>query len=957
MPTRSPESQVLKRLFGFFLLVILPAIIILWSIEAQISIKIRQNAIEIQRSLSAALYKLEPFGDDRRFFHAFLQKKFFQAQQAGDARIFHDEVKKNFGRRIKLIIWDSKGEIDQELSGELKFRYLMQKMWQAMRILTLEQEKEEPLLQQRLKDVSGNIELFRHYFGNFLTPEAMVRPLLKGLNGEAVFVSNAPDNGMLWYQFGHKFSAACILAKSLKDRHIGLENLCRRINANHQLKTGYYSLKKEKLFAPWLNNENSNEFLLEMQKFSDGNFDMQESKNYFWLFQQISPDLFIFSAFSRNQSIQYREELLQKIFTLIKFLLIILFLAYCASLRFEFSFSIKLRFILIFCFSSGLPLLLLLSSCYEYFNFQKSNLIFAQHHRANRMMREFDGRFVKFQEKIAHDLNDLLKRYESNYPASVWPQEAISDLEKDLSSFQAGEYLLAKPGEGSFFYGGKKLYEDSYKNIAMTFSAILAALNRSAQISSSYFEHNLAGFATEYDFTTDILDDLGKISNRTFKTGLRKVYMNSLGLRRENHAWAMLVMSWEPIYLQNLFVTEELKKFNQEFEPGILFSSENSGRHTNFTAGNLPEQLHEIFARTQKDKFVFADDVIIGSQQYIVTGMSAYHLSNQTLIAIFPDQALFAQLYRLAKQIIFGVFVVAVTLLVAVFRFSRSMLMPLQQIEEGLMQIQKRNFHNRLVINDGSELGELASAFNTAIESMADLSLGTSVQAALLPPSLKIDQCFEIHSKVRYMTTMGGDFCDYTHSQDTIHIAFGDVAGHGIPAALIMAMIKAYLPENELPPAKFLEDCNKVFLYLREKNWRRMMTLASLRVCLKTGEAVLANAGHCFPILLNSEKGEARFVETKGIPLGSKHAKNYVESSFSMQPGEKLLFYSDGFIEDVNEKEESFGYERFLQLIVSNVEKCPAELLETVFTTNQNWAVKQNDDLSLLCFHFKKINV
>lgn len=954
MPKSFFLTKIFKGLCSFFLLVVLPTILVLWAIEAQVSLKIRRQEIQAQRTLNAALYKLEPFSDDRRFFHIFLQRKFFRAQQTGGASFFRSEIRKNFGNRIKLIIWDSKGNVETKLSDETKFRYLMQKMWQAIRAIYLEQSKTEPSLPQQIHQVSDNIEMFRRYFGQFLTPEVMTRPLMLGMNGEAVFVSEADDNGMVWYQYGEKFSAACMLHKSLKRQNIGLENICRQINQTDNVKTGFYSLKDGKLFAPWLKEEDRGEFLIEMQKFSDANFDMQRGKNYLWLFQQANPDIFIFSAIVKKQLFQRSEELFGAVFTLLKILLTAIFILFCASLRFKMAFSIRLRFILIFGFSSGLPLILLLSSCYEYFSFQKSNLIFAQHNLANSLMREFDSRFLNFQAKVAQDLNDLINRYESKHKKTIWSDAVLKEFEKEISAYQASEYILAKPEEGSFFAGGKIADENSYKNIALTFSSILAAMNKSVKISKSYTDLNFGGFAGEFDLTTGILNDIGKISNRTLKTGRRMAYMNFLGRRDQNNAWAMLVLSWEPQSLQNIFIAEELKKFDEEFAPGKLYSVANSGRESDFAASNFPKQLASLFVRTLKDKFAFADKVIIDGKSYIVTGMSAYHLNNKTLIAIYPDQPLFSKIYRLATQIIFAILVVATILLFTVLRFSASMLQPLGQIEKGLLDIQNRNFRSRLSIDDGSEFGELAQAFNTAIESMGDLSLGTSVQAALLPPPVHIDENFEIHSEVKYMTSMGGDFCDYCLTEDQIHIAFGDVAGHGIPAALIMAMIKAYLPENHLTPGKFLEDCNQVFLFLRKKEWRRMMTMASLQVCLKTGKAVLANAGHCFPILINSDDRTAKFIEAKGIPLGSKHARNFVETSFELQPGEKLLFYSDGFIEDVNEKKESFGYERFLQLIDNHAEMGPAEILETALTANRNWAIEQNDDLSLLCFHYKK---
>lgn len=952
MPEKATAKRFLYALYNFVLLLVLPAILLYWAAESHFSFKTREVEATTLKSLSAAVYRLEPFSDDRRFFHVFLQKKFQQAEKISDAKFFAKTVRKNFGNQARLIVWDADGAIVPELSDEKKFKYLLHKMWVAMRDIYLEQKKPEPTMAQHLQSVAGNIELLRRFFGEFLTADIMPRPLLSGLNGEALFVSNNFDNGMLWYQYGKEFSVACILSRALKGKNIGLENITRQISTSSEIKSGYYSLKSEKLFAPWLSPDSRNEFFIEMQKFSEANFNLQKGKRFFWLFRQVSPDLFIFAARPRQQN--QNNEMLQWFFSLLKYLLIIMFTVFCASLRSQLTFSIRLRFILIFSFSTGLPLLLLLSSCYEYFHFQKSNLVFARHNHANSLMREFDSRFLAYQKKLATELNELIQSFEQPHKQRIWDQEALAAFEKKLINFSVNEYILAKPEEGSYFSGGNKVDEDSIKRISLMFSAILSAMNKSRQVSTSYTNLSLGGFAGEFDLTTGILKDLGQISHRALSTGLRTVYMNFLGARDVNAAWGMLVLSWEPQNLQSMFIHDELKRFNQEFSPGKLYAVANTGRENDFAAAGLPMPLVEIFQRARKEKFAFSDRVVIEGASYIVTGMSAYHLSEKTLLAAFPDQPVFAQINRLAAQTGLGALLAAAILLLIVTRFSAGMLRPLRQLEEGLLEIQNRNFRKRLPIDDTSEFGELAMAFNTAIESMADLSLGTSVQTALLPPATKISDSYEIHSEVRYMTSMGGDFCDYYEKENKIHIAFGDVAGHGVPAALIMAMIKAYLPDNDLLPGQFLEDCNNIFLYLREKKWRRMMTLASLQICLKSGEAIFANAGHCLPILIDPDSGNAQYIVAKGIPLGSKHAKNFVETRFCFRPGQKLLFYSDGFIEDTNDKGEPFGYENFLKLIADQSEKGPAEIVAGALSANQNWAREQNDDLSLLCFYYKK---
>ncbi|KAF1080149.1 MAG: hypothetical protein GQF41_3616 [Candidatus Rifleibacterium amylolyticum] len=944
-------TRLLNVFYNVVLLIILPLVVLHWAAETHFAVQLKEKEAAIEKSLSSALFKIEPFRDDRRFFHSFLQKKFNTAEAAEDNGAgFYAAVKKIFGGRAKVINCDENGNVIAELSDEKRFGYLMKKMVQAVHAIKKEQSLKSAVLPSRIELVSSNIELLRRYFGEFLTADVMDRPLRSGLAGEALFVSNDADKGFLWYQAGKKFSVICILHSSLKGKHIGLETISRQIESAHGVKTGYFSVKDEKLFAPWLHQHN--EFLIEKEKFTNASFYLQKGKDFYWHFRQASPDLFIFSAIPRETSPVKSRYQIAWFLGVGRYLLIILFVAYCASLRYRFELSMRLRLVLIVGFSTGLPLLLLISSCYEYFNFQKTNLIFQRHNQSMEMMRELDRRYLSYQNELAESLNQFLEDYQKRYGNAEWQSAVIDDFKTETASFSASEYLLVKPEEGTYFTGGTRLDETTKSKIDMICSSILSALNKSAVAAESYGSISLSGFANEYDLTTNLLKDVGKISERNLGGGNRMTYMNFLGDRNNNRCWAFLVMTWDRSVLQELFLDKYLARFNEEFAPGTLLKIENSGFQQSLTTQKMALSLQEIYEMARRDKFSFADDVIVDGKSHIVSAMSPFHLDEFILAAAFPSQPLFIQIYHLAQQVAVGAFLVALTVLLVALRFSTRMFSPLIQIREGLVEIQKRNFRKRLNVVDESELGELAQAVNKAIESMADLSLGTSVQAALLPPAVMRGPAYEIHSEVRYMTSMGGDFCDYYEFADRLHIAFGDVAGHGIPAALIMAMVKAFLPENRLPPGKFLENCNEVFLYLLKRKWRRMMTLASLQVCLKTGKAQLANAGHCYPILIDVEKKSAEYIVAKGMPLGSRQLKEYEEVQLVIRPGCMLLFYSDGFIEDTDQTDTPFGFENFLKLVQSLAANSPAELIKALFMANNAWTKEQKDDLSLLCVRY-----
>ncbi|MEW6708249.1 MAG: SpoIIE family protein phosphatase [Candidatus Riflebacteria bacterium] len=943
-------TWLLKRISQITLLAILPLFAVFSAIQIHLTVKEKEARKKIESDLASILNKIEPLHDDRKFFHVYLQNLFKRCEK--DPDLFYRKAKSAFQNKIKIITWNETGKLIPELCDEKKFSYLMGKMWQSLRLIN-ETLKNDPLNKvSRLTFLNDNIQLLRKYFGAFLVENVMDRPFLQGHNGAALFVSADEDKGFVWYQFGRKFSVACLIPQIFKHRNIGLKKLCQDFSRSEKFKTGFYLSNIEALNAPWLTERP--EFDMQLQAFRSNTSAYQESSAHYWIFRQITPETTLFAA-AEKKTAQVSKEILIFSGKVFKFILISAFILYCAWFRFDLQLSIKMRLLLIVSFSTGLPLLLLVSSCYEYFNFQKQNLIFRQHNANLGIIKELDHRYVSFQMNLAENLNNTISRLHEKHGFNEWPQEIIKDLDHRLKKLAASEYGLFKPKSDTFFYGGEQVDDQTYKRMILLFCTILDSMNNSKTPAVIYNRMNTDGFFAQFDLTAEILKDTGKISFRTLSTGERIVYLNFLGSLADYKCWGMLTIAWDPFSFHRFFFRRELDDFKSSFDPGMILAFNNVSNQNFVDSTEVPEELQDLFERARKEKFAFSDMINLNGKQFVASAMSGNNLNRSVIIALWPTRLLFSEIDNLAKRILIVSLIFISLTIFATVRFSTNLFNPLTKIEAGLQEIQKRNFRHRLPIDDIDEFAELAAAFNKAIENMADLSLGSSVQEALLPAASMIDPKFKISAKASYMTSMGGDFYDYHKiNENLLHLAFGDVAGHGIPAALIMAMIKAHttLPEEMINPSRFLFDCNKIFLFLREKNWRRMMTLINLTICLNTGKIRLANAGHCYPILIRNT-GETEFIEISGIPLGSKYARDYSEVELSLLSGDMLLFYSDGFIEDVNSNTESFGYPRFLELIKSLANLNPEKILEEAFRNHYAWSPIQNDDLSMLIIRFK----
>ncbi len=243
------------------------------------------------------------------------------------------------------------------------------------------------------------------------------------------------------------------------------------------------------------------------------------------------------------------------------------------------------------------------------------------------------------------------------------------------------------------------------------------------------------------------------------------------------------------------------------------------------------------------------------------------------------------------------------------------------------------------------------------MEGLQELAVGTAVQESLLPEGKFASARIRLFAKSLFMTKMGGDYFDYFESEPgRIGIIFGDVAGHGIPAAVIMAMAKAVVASTSIcfkTPAETLIQANQVLLHLKEKKLRRMMTCQCLDINSDSGEFSLANAGHCYPVHIKQDGGIVEFIEANGLPLGNKLRNPYETVNGRLSPGDVLVLYTDGIIEATNQDGEMFDYHRFIELLKKSFNKDLESFWQKIIEGNRQWAVRQDDDLTFMLIRYE----
>lgn len=200
-----------------------------------------------------------------------------------------------------------------------------------------------------------------------------------------------------------------------------------------------------------------------------------------------------------------------------------------------------------------------------------------------------------------------------------------------------------------------------------------------------------------------------------------------------------------------------------------------------------------------------------------------------------------------------------------------------------------------------------------------EVELAESIQVSFLPKQLPNQDGWELGSAWRAARHVGGDFYDVFELRRELEnqygLAIADVAGKGVPAALFMALARTLLRAvafTNRSPADALMRVNDLILADSQANIFVTMLYAIWNP--STGHVVMGNAGHN-PALLVTKDGTVRAIKSPGIALGVLDEAFIGSTSFTMQPGEVLLLYTDGITEAIRADQSDFGVER-LQTIL-----------------------------------------
>ncbi len=231
------------------------------------------------------------------------------------------------------------------------------------------------------------------------------------------------------------------------------------------------------------------------------------------------------------------------------------------------------------------------------------------------------------------------------------------------------------------------------------------------------------------------------------------------------------------------------------------------------------------------------------------------------------------------------------------------------------------------------------------------LELAAQVQKDFLPQKNPECKQFEITGANIPCYQVGGDYYDFIDiDEDRIGVTIADVSGKGVSSALIMAQLRASLHTQVSPTYDINEMAAKLNTLVHASTASNVfITFFFGDLNKKTGEFSYINAGHTPPILLN-KKGDVIRLDTCGFCLGMFPTAEYDVRTISLEKGDTVLFFTDGFTECRNKANEEFTEDRLGKLLKKHHKLTSQKLLDKIYDEVNSYTAgtEQMDDMTLV---------
>jgi HAMP domain-containing protein len=952
-------DSILHWLVTVFCLFVFPFFIFYVSLDRLYELKIENLRKKAHKELSNRVEVLNNYSSNRAYFHYAFKKIFELAQKQPDPEKFLAlniaNLKKRYPGCFEFIVWDGRGKTLKKLTDETRYKFIVRRLFKVLKKVGENFASSDAQAVEELEIVKENLNLVATFLGRYFIARLMTLPYFHGEEAGPVKVDFSLKHSDYWYQIGDKISFLVFFNNRILEKSSGLDKVVSSLNRHSEtIVSGYVAAKDIAKVSVPLSSRLKADLILALARFEKFSQSIIETAGSIVAIKIAANNLRVFSLYPKEPerwSIEKRT--IKKLVQIIAIIFLIYLAVYFLVFVMNAFVPIRLKLLLVFLFAGLIPLLVLSLIGFDYL--QNREIMLRSEYISNTLQRLKN--FDVGSESIKHELGQKLLRVclqiNSDFKNKSFSEKAFSELKNVVKECNPSEaYLVSSDSRKIFdYYADNKqpAYSTSFI-IPMVVASLKFINGKYVKADEQNYYNNLLS-PEKSDFIRMARRNSGRITEintgNRFKTNFQFVF----GLPGYSSYNYFLMILWDHGNLAKQYLDREFEDFAAAGFRSYIMSLNGSDSWPEHS--KIPPVVKKFLSKAARSNGSISGDLFVNGRQFLAVGIQSRYLERMVMVDLVPTSIFANDLYSLKLYLSLVSAMVLLLIIAISWLLSYQFMKPLRSLADATLAIGKRDFSYRIEVEDNDEIGYLATIFNRVTEGLGDLEVARIVQENLFPGNSFVAGDMQIYGRSIVMTTLGGDYYDcFPVGQKHWAIIIGDVAGHGVPAGLMMAMAKSgVLTSSEAEkrnPSALVSALHKIFFAIKNTNMKRMMTFQYFLLETGSGRFNFANAGHCFPVIVDPEKKTATFIEHVSTPLGIGRRCRYKNFAFELEPGNALILYTDGVAEARNSTGEEFGFERFKDKLPLLYSHDPEVFYQRILAMYKDWSEEAEDDLTII---------
>lgn len=481
-------------------------------------------------------------------------------------------------------------------------------------------------------------------------------------------------------------------------------------------------------------------------------------------------------------------------------------------------------------------------------------------------------------------------------------------------------------------------------------------------------------------------EQLSKEARRMFQTTIdedfNEIQDQMDDLRKQSTLYSTFIAALDPDTNRMIYLIDSDETESFCF-PGTwdIYSADNIDRLIN---GIRPNKLERTFGVKENVQAIVSD-----LKQYGVrcTGAQTLYTKGKYTVVLCVDNSI-EEVVNMSRMflvlfILLLLIVAAITSALIVRRLRARVIKPINQMAEAARaytedRSSKTRHFEHLQIDAGDEIAHLSNTMKEMESEIAEyienirritaeeerinteLDLAGRIQSGAVHEKFPVypdRKEFDVYATMIPAKQVGGDFYDiFLIDDDHLAVLIADVAGKGVPAALLMMAVKIKINDYAImekdSPAGILEYINE---QICSSNFAEMFVTVWLGILeISTGKLTAANAGHEYPIIRRAGGRFELMKDTHSFILGGMEDMKYMEYELELQPGDMIFQYTDGVTEATDREMKLFGTDLLIETLNSADINSAKDTADIVYDRIEEFVKEspQFDDITMLCMKY-----